>query len=122
MNVSPELYLFSECNSVRIGQNIQNEVLLERSIFGPSILLEKSEGSMDLSAAIPRGGGWVTPETYAGMERNLSTLFANFKPGMGGLDRFCTFVAGEDPRDFYIFVYYFCFYIFFGRKLRFFLC
>ena len=33
VNVSPEFYLFSECNSVRIGQNIQNEVLLERSIF-----------------------------------------------------------------------------------------
>ena len=33
MNVFPEFYLFSECNSVRIGQNIQNEVMLETSIF-----------------------------------------------------------------------------------------
>ena len=30
---SPKCYLFCECNSVRIGQNIQNEVSLERSIF-----------------------------------------------------------------------------------------
>ena len=30
----PKCYLFCECNSDRIGQNIQNEVLLERSIFG----------------------------------------------------------------------------------------
>ena len=29
----PKCYLFYECNSVRIGQNIQNEVSLERSIF-----------------------------------------------------------------------------------------
>ena len=34
--------------------------------------------------------------------RDLSTLFDNFKPGMGGLDCLCTFVAGspgEDPRE-----------------------
>ena len=52
---------------------------------------------MHLSAAIPG----VSPGTYAGMARDLSTLFDNFKPGMGGLDCFCTFVAGsrgEDPR------------------------
>ena len=30
---SPKYYLFCECNSVTIGQNIQNEVSLERSIF-----------------------------------------------------------------------------------------
>ena len=32
----------------------------------------------------------------------LSTLFVYFKPRMGGLDCFCTFVAGflgEDPQD-----------------------
>ena len=55
---------------------------------------------MHLSAAI-RGGG-VTPGTYAGMAWDLSTLFHNFKPGIGGLDCFCTFVEGsrgEDPRD-----------------------
>ena len=55
---------------------------------------------MHLSAAIPGGG--VTPGTHAGMARDLSTLFDNFKPGMGGLDCFCTLVAGspgEDPRD-----------------------
>ena len=28
-------------------------------------------------------GGRVTPRTYAGMARDLSTLVANFKPGMG---------------------------------------
>ena len=39
---------------------------------------------------------------YTGMARDLLTLFDNFKPGMGGLDCFCTFVAGypgEDPQD-----------------------
>ena len=59
---------------------------------------------MQLLAAIQGGGGMggVTPGTYAGMARDLSTLFDNFKPGMGGLDCFCTFVAGlpgKDPRD-----------------------
>ena len=29
----PKFYLFCECNSVRFGQNIQNEISLERSIF-----------------------------------------------------------------------------------------
>ena len=29
----PEMLLFCECNSVMTGQNIQNEVSLERSIF-----------------------------------------------------------------------------------------
>ena len=56
---------------------------------------------MHLSAA-NRGGGGVTPGTYVGMAWDLSTLFNNLKPGMGGLDCFCTFVAGspgEDPRD-----------------------
>ena len=36
------------------------------------------------------------------MAQDLSTLFDNFKPGMGGLDGFSTFVAvspGRDPRD-----------------------
>ena len=34
--------------------------------------------------------------------RDLLTLVANFKPGMGELRCFCTFVAGyprKDPRD-----------------------
>ena len=31
------------------------------------------------------------------MARDLSTLFDNFKPGMGGLDCFCTWIAfGEN--------------------------
>ena len=29
----PRTLFFCECNSVRIGQNIQNEVSVERSIF-----------------------------------------------------------------------------------------
>ena len=33
MDFSQKCYLFCECNSVRIGQNIQNEVSQERSIF-----------------------------------------------------------------------------------------
>ena len=33
MDFSEKCYLFCDCNSVRIGQNIQNEVSLERSIF-----------------------------------------------------------------------------------------
>ena len=37
VDFSPKCYLFSERNSVRIGQNIQNEVSLERSIFGDVI-------------------------------------------------------------------------------------
>ena len=65
------------------------------SLYGPD------NGVMHLSAAIPGGGG-VTPGTYAGMARDLSTLFVDFKPGMRGLDCFCTFVAGspgENPRE-----------------------
>ena len=56
---------------------------------------------MHLSVAITGGEGG-TPGTYAGMARDWSYVFFNFKPGMGGLDCFCTFVAGspgEDPRD-----------------------
>ena len=52
---------------------------------------------MYLSAAVPG----VTIGTFAGMARDLLTLVANFKPGMGGLDCFCTFFArspGKDPR------------------------
>ena len=50
------------------------------------------------------GGGeeGVTPGTYTGMGRDLLTLVANFNPGMGGLDCFCTFIAGspgKDPQD-----------------------
>ena len=52
-----------------------------------------------LSAAIP----WAeSPGTYATIARDLLTLVTNFKPGMGGLDCFCTFVgrsSGKDPRD-----------------------
>ena len=33
MDLSLKRYFFCECNSVRIGQNIQNEVSVERSIF-----------------------------------------------------------------------------------------
>ena len=57
-------------------------------------------GSTFFSVFRGRGGG--TSGTYAGLALELSTLFVNFKPGMGGLDCFCTFVAGfprEDPRD-----------------------
>ena len=58
---------------------------------------------MHLSAAIWKGGGGVTPGTYADMARDLSTLFVVFKPGMEGLDCFCTFKVGslgKDLRDF----------------------
>ena len=46
--------------------------------------------------------GGMTPGTYAGMGRDLLILVTNFKPGIGGMDRFCTFVAGslgKDPWD-----------------------
>ena len=33
MDFSPKCFLFCECNSVTIGQNIQIEISLERSIF-----------------------------------------------------------------------------------------
>ena len=55
MDFTPICYSFCECKSDRIGQNIQNEVLLERSVFEevnvyqfipckqrPSIFLDKS--------------------------------------------------------------------------------
>ena len=51
---------------------------------------------MHLSAAIPgKGGGGedLNLGTFVGMAWNLSTLFINFKPWMGGFDCFCTFVA-----------------------------
>ena len=67
------------------------------------MLLEKSRRLNGLISSHPGGGGGE-PRTYAGMARNLSTMFANFNPGMGGLDRFCTFVAGE-ARGIYIFLY-----------------
>ena len=53
---------------------------------------------MHLSTAIPGGSGGVSPGIYAGMTRDLSTLFDNCKPDVGGLVWFCTFVAGS-PRD-----------------------
>ena len=33
------------------------------------------------------------------MAWDLSTLFTSFNPGMGGLDCFCTFVAGSPGED-----------------------
>ena len=33
MDFSSKCYLFCECNSVRIGQDIQNEVSLEKFVF-----------------------------------------------------------------------------------------
>ena len=55
---------------------------------------------MHLSAVIRGGGGGgVTPGAYAGMVQDLSTLFDNFKPGMEGLDCFCTFVTGSPGED-----------------------
>ena len=33
VDFSPKCFLFGECTSVTIGQNIQNEISLERSIF-----------------------------------------------------------------------------------------
>lgn len=49
---------------------------------------------MHLSAAIPGGGGG----TFASVARDLSTLVVNFKPGMRGLECFCTFVAGSQGK------------------------
>ena len=43
--------------------------------------------------------GGVTLGKYEGMVQDLSTLFVNFKPWMGGLDCFCTFVAGSPGED-----------------------
>ena len=54
---------------------------------------------MHLSAAIPGG---LTPGTYGEIARDFLTFFANFWPGTGALDRFCTSDArytGKDPRD-----------------------
>ena len=42
MDFSPKCYLFRECKSDRIGQNMQNEVSPERSSRGPSIFQDKS--------------------------------------------------------------------------------
>ena len=49
--------------------------------------------------AIPGGGN---PGHIRGHGARLVKFFFNFKPGMGRLDCFCTFVAAspvEDPRD-----------------------
>ena len=54
---------------------------------------------MHLSAAIPGG---LTPGTYGEIARDFLTFVANFWPGTGALDRFCTSDArytGKDPRD-----------------------
>ena len=54
---------------------------------------------MHFSAAIPGG---FTLGTYEGIARDLLTFVANFWPGAGALDRFCTSEArytGKDPRD-----------------------
>ena len=51
---------------------------------------------MYLSAAVPMG---ITPRAYAGMARDLSTLSVHFKPWMGRLDCFYTFVAGSSGKD-----------------------
>ena len=48
---------------------------------------------MHLSAAIPGG---LTPGTYWGIARDLLTFVANFWPGTGALDRFCT--SRQDTR------------------------
>ena len=38
MDFSPKCYLFCECNSLRVGQNIQNELSLERHIFAAHVV------------------------------------------------------------------------------------
>ena len=46
------------------------------------------------------GGGEVTPGTYAGMARDLSILFNNLKPGMGGGGGFyCFALSQQNPRE-----------------------
>ena len=50
---------------------------------------------MHLSLIYQRPSRGVTPGTFASMARDLSTVVVNFKPGMGGLECFCTFVAGS---------------------------
>ena len=65
-------------------------------------LLFRSTGRLNIFPCFQgeRGGN---SGTYAGLALELSTLFVNFKPGMVGLDCFCTFIAGfpgEDPRNF----------------------
>ena len=53
---------------------------------------------MHLSAAIPGG---LTPGTYGEIARDFLTFVANFWPGTGALDRFCTSDArytGKDPK------------------------
>ena len=51
------------------------------------------------NALISGHPGGVSPGKYAGMARDWSTLIDNFKPGMGGLDSSCTFVAGSPGED-----------------------
>ena len=51
-----------------------------------------------ISSYLEPGGG-VTPRTYAGIRQHLLTTVANFKPGLGGLDCFCTFVARSPGKD-----------------------
>ena len=61
---------------------------------------------MHLSAAIPGGGGGLTPGTYGGnrgIALGLLTFLTNFWPGTGALDCFCTRrgkIHGERPAGF----------------------
>ena len=61
MDFSSKCYLFCECNSVRISQNIQNEVSLERSIFANVVAYQfinfswRLNGSREECIIVPYG-------------------------------------------------------------------
>ena len=78
----PKCYLFCECNSDRIGQNIQNEVMfinLYPVSRGPLIFLDKS-GSLKEHCTTRR-----KPEQYSSLEqiefRETSIFYTHYLKG-----------------------------------------
>ena len=88
MDFTPICYSFCECKSDRIGQNIQNEVLLERSVFEevnvyqfiprkqrPSIFLDKSGRPEERCVTRQKTATILEPQTNR-VSRNQRFLYS----------------------------------------------
>ena len=88
MDFTPICYSFCECKSDRIGQNIQNEVLLERSVFEevnvyqfiprkqrPSIFLDKSGRPEERCVTRQKTATILEPQTNR-VSRNQCFLYS----------------------------------------------
>ena len=88
MDFTPICYSFCECKSDRIGQNIQNEVLLERSVFEevnvyqfiprkqrPSIFLDKSGRPEERCVTRQKTASILEPQTNR-VSRNQRFLYS----------------------------------------------